>query len=84
MVYHIVLHIASVTIAVFLGLVSVLAYRRTGGMRTLFMTIGFMALGVVEISYLLEAAGVLSLLNIPSINIEASHVILLAMLTMFG
>lgn len=84
MIYHIALHIASVTIAAFLSLVSLLAYRRATGSRLFFMTMGFMALGVVEIFYLFQAAGILSLPNIPDINIEASHVILLAMLTMFG
>lgn len=83
-VYHVVIHIASITIAAFLTIVSVLAYRRAGGMRTLFMTFGFAALGVAETFYLLEAAGVLMALNIPSLDIDASHLILLAMLSMFG
>lgn len=84
MIYHIAIHSASVTIAAFLSIVSLFAYRRAGGTRTLFMTLGFMALGVAEVFYLLQAAGMLSILHLPNVNIEASHLILLAMLSMFG
>jgi hypothetical protein len=83
-VYHVIIHIASVTIAAFLTIVSILAYKRAGGMRTLFMTLGFFALGVAEVFYLLQAAGLLAILDIPALDIEASHLILLAMLSMFG
>ncbi|WP_337862482.1 hypothetical protein [Nitrososphaera sp.] len=84
MIYHVVLHMASVTIAAFLSIVSLLAYRRAGGSRTLFMTLGFLALGAVEVSYLLQAAGIPFLLDIPNLNIEAPHLILLVMLSLFG
>ena len=83
-VYHAIVHIASIIIAAFLTLVSIMAYRRTGGMRTFFMTIGFAALGVAETFYLLQAAGLLMTLNVPNLDIDASHLILLAMLSMFG
>jgi hypothetical protein len=84
MIYHIAIHIASVTIAAFLSIVSLSAYKRAGGTRMLFMMLGFMALGVAEVFYLLDAAGTLVPLNLPDVNIEASHLILLAMLSMFG
>ena len=84
MIYHIAIHIASVTIAAFLSIVSLFAYKRAGGTRVFFMTLGFMALGVAEVFYLLQAAGMLSVLHLPDVNIEASHIILLAMLSMFG
>lgn len=83
-IYHVIIHIASITIAAFLTLISTMAYRRTGGTRTLFMALGFAALAVAETFYLLQAAGVLLALDIPSLDIEASHLILLAMLSMFG
>ena len=41
MIYHIILHLAGLTIASFLGLVSYLAYKRAGGSRILLMTVGF-------------------------------------------
>lgn len=84
MIYHIILHIASLTIAVFLSIVSLFAYRRSTGVRLLFMTLGFMALATVEFLYLLDATGMIGLLDISTLNIELPHVILLAMLAMFG
>jgi hypothetical protein len=84
MIYHIVLHIASLTIAVFLSIVSVLAYRRSAGARLLFMTLGFLALATVEFLYLLDATGIVNVFDISTLGIELPHVILLAMLAMFG
>ena len=55
MIYHIILHLAGLTIASFLGLVSYLAYKRVGGSRILLMTVGFMALSTAEILYFLDA-----------------------------
>ncbi|SRR5690606_19823992 len=84
MIYHILLHIASLTIAVFLSVVSMLAYRRATGSRLLFMTLGFMALATVEFIYLLDATRVVSLFDISALGIEIPHIIVLAMVTMFG
>jgi predicted membrane chloride channel (bestrophin family) len=84
MIYHITLHIASLTIALFLSIVSVLAYRRSAGARLLFMTLGFMALAVVEFLYLLDATALLSIFSFSTLGVELPHVILLAMLAMFG
>jgi len=79
------LHMASLTIAVFLGIVSFLAYSRNTTTRMLLMAVGFMALASVEFFYLLEAEGIeLVQFSIPTVNIELSHVILLLMLTLFG
>lgn len=83
MIYHIVLHIASLTIAVFLSIVSILAYKRSTGARLLFMTLGFIALAAVEFLYLLDATGIVSI-DISALSIELPHVILLVMLAMFG
>lgn len=84
MIYHIILHIGSLTIAVFLSIVSVLAYRRSTGARLMFMTLGFMALATVEFLYLLDASGMVSLFDLSTLGIELPHFILLAMLAMFG
>jgi len=84
MIYHILLHIASLTIAVFLSIVSVLAYRRSTGARLLFMALAFIALATVEFLYLLDTTGVVSAFGISALGIELPHVILLVMLTMFG
>ena len=84
MIYHIILHIASLTVAIFLGVVSILAYARSASSRLLFMTLGFIALAVVEFLYLLDAAWPGNVIHISAVGIELPHVILLVMLTMFS
>ena len=84
MIYHIMLHIASLTIAVFLTIVSVLAYRRSAGARLLFMMLGFIALAAVEFLYLLDSTAIMNVFNFSTLGIELPHVILLLMLAMFG
>jgi hypothetical protein len=84
MIYHIILHIASLTVAIFLGVVSILAYARTTSGRLLFMTLGFIALAGVEFLYLLDATWPSSVFNISALGIELPHVILLVMLALFS
>jgi hypothetical protein len=85
MIYHILLHMAGLTIAIFLSIVSVLAYCRNRGIRMLMMAVGFMSLALVEFFYLLQAGGIIiGQIIIPTINIELSHVILLIMVSLFG
>jgi hypothetical protein len=85
MTYHIILHIASLTVAIFLGAVSILAYARSTSSRLLFMTLGFIALAVVEFLYLLDAAWPGSIaIDISAIGIELPHLILLVMLVLFA
>jgi hypothetical protein len=82
--FHIVLHIASLVIATFLSVVSVTAYRRAGGSRTLYMMLGFIALGASEVFYLFQAAGLLFFLQMPLLDVEFPHIIVLVMLSLFG
>ena len=84
MIYHIALHIASIVIAVFLSLVSVLAYSRSRTHRLFFMALAFMALAIVEFLYLLDASGIFSVIDFSALGIDLTHVILLGMLTLFG
>lgn len=84
MIYHIFLHIASVIIAVFLSTVSILSYKRSKSARILFMTFGFISLAIVELLYLFHATANIEEVIIPIVDVELSHVILLAMLTLFG
>jgi hypothetical protein len=72
------------SIASFLGVVSYLAYKRVRGTRMLLMTIGFMALGAVEILYFLDATDILPMVHLPVANIELSHMILMIMIAFFG
>jgi NO-binding membrane sensor protein with MHYT domain len=51
-IYHLLLHVISLIIAIFLGFVSILAYLRNGNSRLLFMMFGFLLLSVIEAIYL--------------------------------
>jgi len=84
MIYHILLHMISLIIAVFLSSVSILAYIRNRNTRMLLMTVGFVLLIVIEILYLFHATANLEELIIPIVDVELSHIILLIMLTLFG
>ena len=85
MIYHILLHMAGLTIAIFLSIVSVLAYSRNSTTRMLLMAVGFMSLALVEFFYLLQAGGIaIGQVIIPAVNIELSHIILLIMVSLFG
>jgi len=85
MIYHILLHMASLTIATFLSIVSFLAYSRNTTTRMLLMAVGFTTLALVEFFYLLQSEGiVLGQLIIPAVNIELSHMVLLIMVSLFG
>ena len=84
MIYHIILHIVSLVIAIFLTAISALAYKRSGSTRILFMTFGFITLVVTAYVYLLNSTEDLDIIFIPGINIEISHIIMLVMVTFFG
>jgi hypothetical protein len=84
MIYHILLHMISLIIAVFLSSVSILAYSRNRNTRMLLMTVGFVLLTVIEILYLFHATANLEELIIPIVDVELSHIIVLIMLTLFG
>ncbi len=84
MIYHLLLHVISLIIAIFLGLVSILAYLRNGRSRLLFMMFGFLLLSIIEATYLFDVTSKIEDIVIPIVDIELSHVIFLAMLTLFG
>ena len=84
MVYHILLHIASLTIAIFLCSIAVAACFRGGGTRLLFMALGFITLAALEVLLLLSATGNLQEPIVPMINVELPHIVLLVMITLFG
>ena len=84
MIYHIFLHISSLIIAIFLSTVSILAYKRNVTLRLLFMSFGFLSLAIVELFYLLYATINIEDIIIPIVHIELPHIILFAMLALFG
>ena len=83
-IYHIILHIASLILSIFLFIVSISSYYRNGGSRLLFMSLGFLSLVIVEILFLFYAARGIQDILIPGVNIELPHIILFAMLALFG
>ena len=85
MIYHISLHTLSVIIALFLSVVSILAYRRkNNSLRLLFMSLGFCLLAGIEFLYLFHATANIQDVIIPIVDVELSHAILLIMITLFG
>jgi len=84
MIYHLLLHVISLIVAIFLGLVSILAYLRNGRSRLLFMMFGFLLLSIIEAMYLFDVTSKIEDILIPIVDIELSHVIFLVMLTLFG
>jgi hypothetical protein len=84
MIYHLLLHVISLIIAIFLGLVSILAYLRNGRSRLLFMMFGFLLLSIIETMYLFNVTSKIEDIVIPIVDIELSHVIFLVMLTLLG
>ncbi len=83
-IYHILVHLASLIIAIFLGVVSILAYLRNGSSRLLFMMFAFLSLSVIEAMYLFDVSSKTEDIVIPYVDIEISHVIFLVTLTLFG
>src|SRR5919108_4871883 len=84
MIYHIVLHIVSLVVAVFLTAISAVAYRRNGSPRILFMFFAFLALTAVELIYLFNATEDIGEVALPFVHIELPHIIMLVMLALFG
>jgi hypothetical protein len=84
MIYHILLHVASLIISQFLAVVSLLAYLKNRTSRIFYMTLGFITLVVAEYIYLLNTTEDIHVKFIPYVNIEISHVVLLVMVIFFG
>lgn len=84
MIYHIVLHIVSLVVSVFLIAISAVAYRRSGSSRILFMFFAFLALTAVEVIYLFNATEDIGEVALPFVHIELPHIIMLVMLALFG
>jgi hypothetical protein len=83
-IYHILLHLASLIIAIFLGIVSILAYLRNRNSRLLFMMFAFVSLSIIEGMYLFDVSSNIEDIVIPGVDIEVSHLIFLVTLTLFG
>jgi len=84
MIYHIAIHIVSLDISIFLGLVSIFAFVKNSNKRMFFMALGFVTLAIVEAIMLLSSTGNLNNVILPAVNIELPHIVLLVMITLFG
>jgi hypothetical protein len=84
MIYHIILHLASLIISIFLSVISLIAYKRQPSDRLLYMALGFMLLILIECIDLIFATTNIEDIIIPVVRIELPHIILFAMLTLFG
>ncbi|MGB7955233.1 MAG: hypothetical protein WCF23_14740, partial [Candidatus Nitrosopolaris sp.] len=82
-VYRISIHVASIIISVFLIVVSILTYRRTGSIKILYLSIAFLTLLVVELVFLLQIIDSSRIMT-PMVYTELPHILLLVMLTLFG
>ncbi|MDQ3903173.1 MAG: hypothetical protein M3247_06005 [Thermoproteota archaeon] len=70
--------------AVFLSAVSFFSYNRTRSTKILLTALSFFSLLIVELLDLSNVILVNQLTTVPGVNIELSHVFLIAMLGLFG
>jgi hypothetical protein len=84
MIYHIVIHIISFDVALFLTFISILSFKKTKSKKVLLTSISFGILLVVELLYLLQASNTIGEFHIPYIEIEIPHILLLFMLALFA
>lgn len=83
-VYRTSIHLASIAISVFLIVVSILTYRRTGSVKILYTSVAFLSLLVVEMIFLLQIIDGSNRIMIPLAYSELPHILLLTMLALFG
>lgn len=84
MSYHIAIHIISLDIVVFITTISFISFKRTRSNKLLLTSFSFVFLLIVESIYVLQASGIIKIFYIPLIEAEFSHILLLAMLTLFA
>jgi hypothetical protein len=78
------IHILSLDFALFLTAISMLSFKRTKSKKVLLTVFSFCIMLVVEFLYLLQSSGVLGDFQIPYIDVEIPHILLLFMLTLFA
>jgi hypothetical protein len=84
LVYRSSIHVISIIISIFLVVVSILTYRRTGSIRILYTSVAFLSLLVVELIYLLQVIpGTSELMLLMPIRM-LPYTFLLVMLALFG
>ncbi len=83
MIYHIIIHIISFDIILFLTFISILSFKKTKSKKVLLTSSSFGILLVVELLYLLQSSNIIGDFYIPHIG-ETSHILLLFMAALFA
>jgi hypothetical protein len=84
LVYRSSIHVISIIISIFLVVVSILTYRRTGSIKILYTSVAFLSLLVVELIFLLQIIPGSSELMLPMPIRMLPYTFLLVMLALFG
>ena len=84
MIIHISIHILSLDMALFLTVISILSFKKTKSKKVLLTSLSFSVLLVVEFLYLLQSSNILGDYQIPFIDVEIPHMLLLFMLLLFA
>ncbi len=84
MSYHILIHMLSLDIAIFLTTISLISYRKLKSKKLLLTSLSFIFLLIIEIFYLLQASHFIATFYIPLIEVDFSHILLLCMLVLFA
>lgn len=82
--YRSSIHVASITISVFLIVVSILTYRRTRSIKILYTSVAFLSLLIGELIFLFQIMPGTSRMMIPVAYRELPYTLLLIMLALFG
>jgi len=77
MIYHVLLHMITMLIAVLLVIISSIAYYRSRSTRMLLLMVALIALSISESINFLASVDVLRFTYIPLINIEVPHLLIL-------
>lgn len=84
MSYHIIIHMISLNIAIFLTTISFISFKKSKSIKLLLTAFSFMFLLIIEVFYLLQASHSIHIFYIPLIEVEFSHLLLLGMLILFA
>ncbi len=77
MIYHVLLHLVTMSVAVLLVIISLIAYYRSRSTRMLLMSIALLVLTIAEGINFLVSVEALSYTTLPIINAEIPHLLIL-------
>lgn len=77
MIYHVLLHLVTMSVAVLLVIISLIAYYRSRSIRMLLMSIALLVLTIAEGINFLVSVEALSYTTLPIINTEIPHLLIL-------